>query len=208
MRLDSDAIIDAYINGESLETIAQKYHSYPTSIKRVLTRNNIPVRNNGRKKGELYVHDGEKLLEWAASQGRPVTKKELAEIAGTARLSPSYFIKYPELGQYLQSREQVEFQVYYNKLYQWLQDNHILYKVNDRTRLGVSLDILLLGEYSNIALQICEKPKCVSNKRHTELMNLKHSKAKEAGLSILFLTKDDLDNLDAIKSKLNELKNN
>ena len=54
-----------------------------------------------RRSGEPYVQNGEKLIEWAKAQGRLVTKAELAEVIGTKRLSPSYFIKYPELSKYV-----------------------------------------------------------------------------------------------------------
>ena len=88
-------IIDAYNSGQSMNAIAKEFHTYPTSIRRILKRHNVKLRHDTRKKGELYVKDGEKLIEWAKAQGRLVTKDELAEVVGRKILSPSYFLKYP-----------------------------------------------------------------------------------------------------------------
>ena len=201
-KLDKDLIVKKYNNGESLTSIAKEFNTYPTSIRRVLEYNHVELRHDNLKSGEVYVEGGEKLIEWAKAQGRPVTKAELAKIAGTKRLSPSYFVKYPELGQYVVTREQNELQDYAQKLYAWLQKNKIPYKPNDRTKLKVSVTALLLGKYSNIVLQIAMKPKCVSVKKYSEDMLEKKNRAHEQGMTILFLHEEDFDNLDTLKERL------
>lgn len=206
MKIEPTAIIKAYEDGQSLNAIARTFGTYATTIKRILERNNVELRHDGRKEGEFYVEDGEKLIEWAESQGRLVTKAELAHIVGKKRLSPSYFLKYPELGRYIEISAQNELQTYYEMLYKWLQENNIPYKPNDRTKLGVSVDALLLGEYSNIAICISEKPKCVSKNKHKASVKLKTKRAKEAGVTIIFLDKTHFENLDEIKDLLNSLK--
>lgn len=206
MKIETEAIIKAYEDGQSLNAIARAFGTYATTVKRILERNNVELRHDGRKEGEFYVEDGEKLIEWAKSQGRLVTKTELAYIIGKKRLSPSYFMKYPELGKYVEISAQNELQMYYEKLYKWLQENNIPYKPNDRTKLGVSVDALLLGEYSNIAICISEKPKCVSKNKHKASVKLKTKRAKEAGVTIIFLDKTHFENLDEIKDLLNSLK--
>jgi len=123
MELNSEEIIKAYNEGESLNAIAKKFHTYPTSIKRRLEKEGIELRHDIKKSGKHYVQDGEKLIEWAKAQGRPVTKLELAQVIGRKKLSPSYFEKYPELGQYIITREQNDIQKYSEKLYDWLQKN-------------------------------------------------------------------------------------
>ena len=207
MKIETNAIIEAYENGQSINSIAKAFGTYPTSIRRILERNKIELRHDSRKKGELYVQDGEKLLEWAKAQGRLVTKAELADVIGKSRLSPSYFVKYPELGQYVETRTQKSLEIYINKLYNWLKENNIPYKPNDRTALGVSVDALLLGEYSNLAIQIIEKATSVSKKKHEKSMNQKIEKAEEAGIKLICLNKDHFKDLDKIKTLLDELKN-
>lgn len=202
MKLNSEEIIKAYSEGKSLTTIAKEFHTYATSVKRVLERENIELRHDRKKVGELYVQNGEKLIEWAKAQGRPVSKSELAKIAGTKRLSPSYFEKYPELGQYIQPREQKDIQYYSRTLYTWLKQNGILYKPNDRTKLKVSVTALLLGKYSNIILQIAIKPKHMSLKRYLEDMIGKKNRAHEQDMTILFLHKKDFEDLNCIKKRL------
>ena len=199
-------IIDAYNSGQSMNAIAKEFHTYPTSIRRILKRHNVKLRHDTRKKGELYVKDGEKLIEWAKAQGRLVTKEELAEVVGRKRLSPSYFLKYPELGQYVEIDIQNDLKEYYQKLYKWLKENNIPYKPNDRTKLKASVDALLLGEYSNIAIQISEKPRYVSKKKHKEAMQLKSLRAKETGITIIFLNKENFESLDNVKTLLDDLK--
>ena len=207
MKIETSAIIEAYENGQSINSIAKAFDTYPTSIRRILERNKIELRHDSRKKGELYVQDGEKLLEWAKAQGRLVTKAELADVIGKSRLSPSYFIKYPELGQYVETRTQKSLEIYINQLYNWLKENNIPYKPNDRTVLeGLSLDALLLGEYSNLAFQISEKATYISKKKHEENIKQKLERAEKVGIRIIFLNKEHFENLDEVKLLLDSLK--
>lgn len=206
MKIDNQAIIDAYKNGQSLNAIARAFGTYATTVKRVLEKNGVELRHDAITKGAIIVQDGEKLIEWAKSQGRPVTKSELAKVLGKKRLTPSYFIKYPELGKYVVRREQKDIEKYTEKLYQWLNDNHIQYKPNDRTKLKVSVDALLLGEYSGLAIQIQEKPTCISTKEFEERIKLKMRRAKEADIVIVFLNKEHFEDLDGIKGLLDSLK--
>lgn len=206
MKIDNQAIIDAYKNGQSLNALARAFGTYATTVKRVLEKNGVELRHDAITKGAIIVQDGEKLIEWAKSQGRPVTKSELAKVLGKKRLTPSYFIKYPELGKYVVRREQKDIEKYTEKLYQWLNDNHIQYKPNDRTKLKVSVDALLLGEYSGLAIQIQEKPTCISTKKFEERIKLKMRRAKEADIVIVFLNKEHFEDLDSIKGLLDSLK--
>ena len=41
MKLDSKTLIEDYNNGESMTAIAKKFHTYPTSIKRILEKEGI-----------------------------------------------------------------------------------------------------------------------------------------------------------------------
>lgn len=206
MKIDNQAIIDAYKNGQSLNAIARAFGTYATTVKRVLEKNGVELRHDAITKGAIIVQNGEKLIEWAKSQGRPVTKSELAKVLGKKRLTPSYFVKYPELGKYVVRREQKDIEKYTEKLYQWLNDNHIQYKPNDRTKLKVSVDALLLGEYSGLAIQIQEKPTCISTKKFEERIKLKMRRAKEADVVIVFLNKEHFEDLDSIKGLLDSLK--
>lgn len=207
MKIDYEAIIKAYNNGESMNSIARAFGTYTTTIKRILEKHNVELRHDIRAEGELYVKDGDKLIEWAKTQGRPVTKAELAKVIGRKKLSPSYFIKYPELGQYVQTRTQKSLESYINKLYSWLRENNISYKPNDRTVLGgLSIDALLLGEYSNLALQISERATYVSKKKHEENIKQKLERAEKAGIRIIFLSKEHFENLDEVKLLLDSLK--
>ena len=206
MKIDNQAIIDAYKNGQSLNALARAFGTYATTVKRVLEKNDVELRHDAVTKGAIIVQNGEKLIEWAKSQGRPVTKSELAKVLGKKRLTPSYFIKYPELGKYVVRREQKDIEKYTEKLYQWLNDNHIQYKPNDRTKLKVSVDALLLGEYSGLAIQIQEKPTCISTKKFEERIKLKMRRAKEADIVIVFLNKEHFEDLDGIKGLLDSLK--
>ena len=203
---EEDKIVSAYKNGQSMNSIAKEFNTYPTSIRRILEKHNVKLRHDSLKKGELYVKDGDKLIEWAKSQGRLVTKSELAKVIGKKRLSPSYFLKYPELGQYVKVDMQNELDKYYEKLYEWLKENNIPYKPKDRTKLKVSVDALLLGKYSNIVIQISEKPKFVSKKKYEETMQLRLLRAKETNTQILFLTKEDFENLNNLNKLLDDLK--
>lgn len=206
MKIETKAIIEAYKKGQSMNTIAKAFDTYPTTISRILEKNNIELRHDTIKTGDICVKDGEKLIEWAKTQGRLVTKTELANILGKKKLSPSYFIKYPELGKYIMSREQKDIQKYAKKLYDWLKNNNIPYKPNDRTKLKVSVSALLLGEYKGLAIQIQEKPKHVSIKKHEDKTRLIIRRAKEAGLIMIFLNKEHFENLDSIKGLLDSLK--
>ncbi len=206
MKIDYEAIIEAYNNGESMNSIARAFGTYATSVKRILEKHDVELRHDDKKEGSLYVKDGEKLIEWAKAQGRLVTKAELAAVVGRKKLSPSYFIKYPELGQYVTTREQKELQEYSQKLYSWLKENNISYKPNDRTKLGVSVTALLLGEYSNLAIEIFIKPTYISKKKHEENMKLRMSRAKEVDMTVIFLSEEHFADLDSIKGLLDSLK--
>lgn len=202
MMLDRNEIIKAYNSGKSLTAIAKEFHTYATSIKRILEKESIELRHDIKKPGKLYVQDGEKLIEWAKAQGRPVTKLELAQVIGRKKLSPSYFEKYPELGQYIITREQNDIQKYSEKLYDWLQKTGIKYKPNDRTKLHMSVTALLLGEHSNTILQIAIKPKCVSKKKHSEIIQEKMKRARKQGIIIIFLYEENFEDLNVLKEVL------
>ena len=118
-------MIDEYNKGLSMNEIARNHNTYPTSVRRILKQNGVELRHDAVRKGSLIVQDGEKLIEWAKSQGRLVSRKELAKVLGKKRLSPSYFIKYPELGQYVITHEQKDVLEYSEKLYKWLKENNI-----------------------------------------------------------------------------------
>lgn len=200
-------IIEAYKNGQSMNSIAKIFNTHATTIKRLLEKNEVELRHDTKKIGQVYVKGGEKLIEWAKAQGRLVTRNELAKVIGKRKLSPSYFIKYPELGKYIKPYDQNELSEYFQKLYNWLNKNKIPYKPNDRTKLKVAVDALLLEEYEGIALQISEKSKYISKKRHKETMDLKIKRAKEAGIKIIFLDKTYFEDLNKLKVLLNDLKN-
>lgn len=206
MEIDKQVIIDAYNNGESMNSIARTFDTHPNTIKRLLEKNNVELRHDTAKKGDIYVQGGEKLIEWAKAQGRLVTKAELAKLLGKKKLSPSYFIKYPELGKYVVRRGQKELHEYSQKLFEWLESNGISYKPDDRTKLGVSVSALLLEDYSGLAIQIQEKPSCVSNRKYEENTKLRMRRAKEAGITVIFLNKEHFENLDSIKELLDSLK--
>ena len=199
-------MIDEYSKGLSMNEIARNHNTYPTSVRRILKQNGVELRHDAVRKGSLIVQDGEKLIEWAKSQGRLVSRKELAKVLGKKRLSPSYFIKYPELGQYVITHEQKDVLEYSEKLYKWLKENNIPYKPNDRTKLGLSVNALLLGEYTGIAIDIFIKPVYVSKRKHEEDTKSKMSKAKENDITIIFLNEEHLKNLDEIKGLLDSLK--
>ena len=202
MKINTEAIIKAYNSGKSLNSIAKKFNTHATTIRRILLKNNIELRHDNRKAGLVYVEDGGRLIKWAKAQGRPVTKKELAKVIGTKRLSPSYFIKYPELGQYVITHEQNDLQIYTEKLYKWLQENNIPYKPNDRTKLKVSVTALLLDDYSDIVMILNIKPKCVSKKKYEQDMEEKLNRAYKTGTSIIWVKEEDFKNLDDLKKTL------
>lgn len=199
-------MIDEYNKSLSMNEIARNHNTYPTSVRRILEQNGVELRHDAVRKGSLIVQDGEKLIEWAKSQGRLVSRKELAKVLGKKRLSPSYFIKYPELGQYVITHEQKDVLEYSEKLYKWLKENNIPYKPNDRTKLGLSVNALLLGEYTGIAIDIFIKPVYVSKRKHEEDTKSKMSKAKENDITIIFLNEEHFKNLDEIKGLLDSLK--
>lgn len=196
--IEENNIINAYKRGKSMTSIARDHCTYATTICRILEKHGIPLRHDIRGKGRLQVKYGEELIEWAKSQHRPVTKAELANYIGTKRLSPSYFIKYPELGQYVVTHEQKDLQEYADKLYAWLQKNNIQYKPNDRTKLKMSVTALLLGEYSKLALQINIKPSSMSKDRYNKVMKTKLHRASEMGMTILWLDKESFNDLDSL----------
>ncbi len=204
--LDKDKIIEAYNNGQSLTSIAKDLHTYATSVRRVLERYGIELRHDSKKAGELYVQDGKKLIDWAKAQGRLVTKTELAQVIGRSRLSPSYFKKYPELGQYIITQEPTELQEYSQKLYNWLQKKGIQYKPNDRTKLKVGVTALLLGEYEGLALQIHIKPTYVSKKKYDETVKTKVRRASKNGIFIIWLSEEHFKDLDSMIGLLDAFK--
>lgn len=206
LKINTEKLIEEYNNGASMNTIAKIFGTYPTTVKRILEKNNIELRHDSVKKGDLLIKDGEKLIEWAKAQGRLVTKTELAEVIGRKRLSPSYFLKYPELGQYIVTHEQNDLQEYSQKLYSWLQKNNIQYKPNDRTKIKMAVTALLLEEYSNIILQLNIKPKCVSAIRFERDNEERFYRADKAGASVVWLKEENFENLDSIKIILEELK--
>ena len=73
--MDTEKIIQSYLEGKSMNAIATEFHTYSTTIRRILNKHGIELRHDTRNEGELYVKDGEKLIEWAKSQKRLVTKK-------------------------------------------------------------------------------------------------------------------------------------
>jgi hypothetical protein len=207
MKLDEMKIIDEYNNGKSMNAIAEELSIYTMTVKRILEKHDIELRHDGKKKGSLYVKDGEKLIEWAKAQGRLVTKQELAKQLGRARLSPSYFIKYPELGQYVVSSEQAEFREYYSELYVWLQRHGIPYKTNDKSTIGAKIDVLLLGDYSGIIMQLAERPKNVSTRVFKERLRRCYYEADRLGFKVVELRKEHFEKaLDGLKETLDELK--
>lgn len=206
MKLNKDKIIEMYNNGQSMVSIAKALHTYPTSVKRVLERHCVELRHDVKRAGSLYVQDGDKLIEWAKAQKRLVTKAELAKIIGRRRLSPSYFEKYPELGQYVVTYERDELNEYSQKLYDWLRQMNIQYKPNDRTKIKMSVTALLLGEYEGLALQVHIKPKSVSKQKYEEDIKTKIRRASEVGIFIIWLNKEHFKDLNSIIGLLNAFK--
>lgn len=203
--MNESEIIEKYNEGMSLNALAREYKTYPSTVSRILKKRGVQLRHDSRDKGEYYVQDGEKLIEWAKAQGRLVTKTELAAVIGTKRLSPSYFMKYPELSKYVVKHTQNELKDYYTKLYNWLDACNIHYKSNDRTKLGISLDALLLDKYEGLAIQIVEKPTSISRKKYSENASVRAKRAKEAGIVVVYLDHDHFENLDSIKDLLDSL---
>lgn len=204
VEVDIEKMIRYYSENKSINEIARIFGTYPTTIRRLLEKNDVELRHD--KKGFTLIKDGDKLIEWAKSQGRLVNKTELARVIGKKKLSPSYFVKYPELGQYVKTNEQKELKDYNKKLYEWLQKNNIQYKPNDRTKLKVSVTALLLGEYENIAIETNIKPQCVSRRNHDNSISKKMARARDAKVTILWLGKEDFDDLDHLKELLHTIK--
>ena len=207
-KIEPQGIIEAYENGQSLNAIARAFGTYPTTVRRILERNDIELRHDAMVKGSHTVlNDGEKLIEWAKAQGRLVTRKELAEVVGKTRLSPGYFQKYPELGQYVASYEQKDIQKYTEQLFTWLQKNDISYAPNDRSALeGIPVQAKLLNKYDGILITIDIKSVSISNARYKEMIRRRLKKANEKGLIMLFLKEEHFEDLDCIKGLLDSLK--
>lgn len=201
---DKESMIKLYNDGRSFNEIARIFSTYPTTVKRILEKNNVTLRHDAKTKGTFHVENGEELIDWAKKQGRLVTRKELADILGKTRLSNSYFKKHPELSKYIAPHKQKELIGYYEKLYTWLQENDIPYKPNDKEALGVTVDAALLGEYSNFLLQIDIKPSCVSIENYNKMMDEKHKRAGKADKIIIFITKESFENLDVIKDMITQ----
>lgn len=207
-KIEPQGIIEAYENGQSLNAIARAFGTYPTTVRRILERNDIELRHDIDEKGSHNkLKDGEKLIKWAKTQGRLVTRKELAEVIGKTRLSPGYFQKYPELGQYVASYEQKDIQKYTDQLFTWLQENEISYSPNDRSALeGIPVQAKLLEKYDGIVISIDIKSTSISNARYKEMVRRRLKKANEKGLIILFLKEEHFEDLDCIKGLLDSLK--
>ena len=204
MNLDEMEIVKKYIDGNSLNAIAKEFHTYPMTISRILTQHKVELRHDKKEKGAACVTQGEKLLKYIEEKKAPATKSELAAFLGKSRLSPSYFKKYPELGQLVKTYDQKELKPYYDALYKFLKDNNIPYKPNDKTLIGTNLDVILLGDYYGIALQIIIKPMYVSKKKHIQSMIEKSHRAADAGVILLMLQKEHFENLGAVKYIIND----
>lgn len=203
-------IINAYKSGMSMTAIAREFGTYPITVKRILEKNGIKLRHDNRKIGKFYVQGGEKLIEWAKAQGRLVTQAELAKVIGVSKLSPSYFKKYPELGRYVKTRVQQDAKTDINKLYDWLKANNIPYKPKDRTCLGVTVDALLLDNYSNIAIQIAKKSQYMSKSTYQKSLQMKLARAHQMDIDLIFLTDRQLnepETLGELKTTLERLRN-
>jgi hypothetical protein len=207
--LNERLIIEAYNEGKSMNAIAKYFGTYAATVKRILEKNNIELRHDAKTQGSVYLNDGDKLIEWAKAQKRPVTKAELAEVAGRKRLSPSYFKKYPELGQYIVANDRKDLSDYTSQLYDYLQKHNIPYKPGDRTKLNVVVTALLLGEYSDIIIQIAERPYYISKPAHDVRIMKIQDRAEKAGIKTLFLYKEafesDLEDLEHVLSDIKKL---
>ena len=64
----------------------------------------------------------------------------------------------------------------------------------------------LLGEYEGIVLDLDLKTKTMSKKFYSELQTKKIERAKEAGVSLIFVSKEDLSDLDNLQSLLDKAK--
>ena len=45
---EEDKIVDAYKNGQSMNSIAKEFNTYATTIKRILEKHNIQLRHDTR----------------------------------------------------------------------------------------------------------------------------------------------------------------
>lgn len=52
---DLKLLIDSYIRGSSLKTLAKEFNCSKPTIKRLLVENNVSIRKSGRPKGRTYV---------------------------------------------------------------------------------------------------------------------------------------------------------
>lgn len=205
--MDESKIIAEYEKGKSMTAIAKEYGTHATTVMRLLQKHRIKLRHDATRKGVLSVDKGDQLIEWAKAQGRPVTQQELAELIGRTRLSPSYFIKYPELGKYMKSRKRKELADHEQVLYNWLEKNHIPYKAKDRKTLnGTTVDALLLGDYSGTVLHLFIKPKYVSEKNFEERISAVIQKTTAKRIRLILLNEDQIKHLDGLKDVLNTMK--
>lgn len=207
LKCDTKTIIEMYANGKSFNSIAKTFKTYPTTIKRILERNNVELRHDVPTKGSYTIlTDGDKLIKWAKAQNRLVSKIELAKVIGKTRLSPKYFQIYPELGQYVMPYEQKDIQSYSKQLYDWLKKNNISYVPNDRSALGgVPVHAKLLKDYEGILLFIDIRPQTVSVKKYSEMIGRKLKSAKQRNLNIVFIKEAYFEDLDYIKGVLDSL---
>lgn len=67
----------------------------------------------------------------------------------------------------------------------------------------MSLDALLLDEYSNIALCIAKKPKTMSMKNYKTNIEKKIEKTKEVGITLIFIK--NFEDFDTLKDLLDSL---
>ena len=205
--MDESKIIAEYKEGKSMTALAKEYGTHATTIMRMLQKHHVELRHDATRKGVLSVDKGYELIEWAKAQGRPVTQRELAEVIGRTRLSPSYFVKYPELGKYVRSRDRKVLEDYEQILYGWLEKNHIPYKAKDRKTLnGTTVDALLLGAYSNTILHLFIKPKFVSEKLFNQRISIIMQKTTAKKIRLILLNEDQLKHLDGLKEVLNTIK--
>ena len=203
-KINTEELIKLYKDGASLNSLARMFNIYPMSVKRILEKNEVELRHDTYKKGVLHIDRGEELLKWAKSQGRLVSKTELAKVAGIKRLTPLYFTQYPELNQYIKVYGSKDEEDYSNQLYNWLKENNIPYKPNDKKTLGIVVTALLLDKYENIAIQINIDPS-TNKKRYAEMMKNKLEKATEKGVIIIWLNEDDFKDLSVINNCLKTL---
>jgi transposase-like protein len=205
--MDKSKIIEEYIKGKSMTAIAKEYGTHATTVMRILQKHHIELRHDATRKGVLSVNKGDELIEWAKAQGRPVTQKELAQLIGRTRLSHSYFIKYPELGKYVKSRERKALEDYEQTLYKWLEENDIPFKAKDRKTLnGTTIDALLLGSYSNTVLHLFIKPKFVSKKLFEKRIATVVQKTTAKRIRLILLNEDQIEHLDRLKEVLDTIK--